>query len=447
MPSGLNKLQVRKSLKNSVLDASFYSSMMGLTQNYISPFALAMKASTTQIGFLTGIPSLAQVLTQLVAPWLAEKARSRKNLIVLGSFLHGLMWLPVLLIPYVFHTHQVMWLIAFVTVLVGFDSLGNAPWNNMMAEIVPGAIRGRYFSVRNRVGSFVSFVLSFVAGGILQAMTGNIFLGFAIVFAGAMFSRFASVYFLSQMDEPAVVVPKSKQPGLFKLSLTLGSTNIGKFILFNALINVAVMFSSPFFSVYMLRDLKFNYVTYVIINAASTLATMLFMPLWGKRVDKFGTIQVLKVSSLFVPLVPVMWLFSTNAYYLCFAQVLGGFAWGGFSLAFGIFLYYAAPAQNRIRYIALSNTLMFGGSALGALFGGIIAPHLPVVMGDKLLTVFLISGVARAVIVILFISRIHETRQVPQSSFREVLFGGVGPADMKNPSGKCSGGKNRPDKN
>jgi len=48
----------------------------------------------------------------------------------------------------------------------------------------------------------------------LQALTGNIFLGFAIVFAGAMFSRFASVYFLSQMDEPAVVVPKSKTAGL-----------------------------------------------------------------------------------------------------------------------------------------------------------------------------------------------------------------------------------------
>jgi len=151
------------------------------------------------------------------------------------------------------------------------------------------------------------------------------------------------------------------------------------------------MFSSPFFSVYMLRDLKFNYVTYVIINAASTLATMLFMPLWGKRVDKFGTIQVLKVSSLFVPLVPVMWLFSTNAYYLCFAQVLGGFCLGRFFARFRHLSIYAAPAQNRIRYIALSNTLMFGGSALGALFGGIIAPHLPVVMGDKLLTVFLIS--------------------------------------------------------
>ena len=441
MPSGLNKLQVRKNLKNSVLDASFYSAMVGLTQNYISPFALAMKATTTQIGFLTGIPSFAQVLTQLVAPGLAEKVRSRKNLIVLGSFLHGLMWLPVLLIPYVFHSHQVAWLIAFVTLLVGFDSLGNAPWNNMMADIVPGAIQGRYFSVRNRVGSFVSFLLSFVAGGILQALTGNIFLAFAVIFAGALFSRFASTYFLSQMDEPRVAVPKVKQPGLFKLSLTLGSTNIGKFILFNALMNVAVMFSSPFFSVYMLRDLQFNYLTFVIVNSASTLATLLFMPLWGKRVDKFGTIQVLKVTSLFVPMVPVMWLFSTNMYYLCFAQALGGFAWGGFALAFGIFLYYAAPPENRIRYIALSNTLMFGGAALGSLLGGIVAPHLPAVMGNKLLTIFLISGAARAVIVVLFIPGIHEMRLVPRSSFREVLFGGANTADMKNPAGKGFQGK------
>ncbi len=432
MPSGLNKIQVRKSLKNSVLDASFYASMVGLTQNYISPFALAMKATTTQIGFLTGIPSLAQVFTQLLSPVLAEKVRSRKNMIVWGSFLHGLMWLPVLLIPYLFHAHQVIWLIGFVTLLVGFDSLGNAPWNNMMADIVPGAVRGRYFSVRNRVGNFVSFLLSFVAGGILQVLTGNIFLAFAIIFAGAMFSRFASAYFLSQMVEPQVTVPKVKQPGLFKLSLTLGSTNIGKFIIFNALINFAVMFSSPFFSVYMLRDLKFSYVTYVIINAASTLATLLFMPLWGKRVDKFGAIQVLKATALFVPVVPILWLFSANVYYLCFAQALGGFAWGGFALAFGVFLYYAAPPENRIRYIALSNVMMFGAAALGSLLGGAVAPHLPALFGNQLLTVFLISGVARAVIVVFFISRIHEMRRVSKSSFREVLFGWLNLANVKN---------------
>ena len=48
-------------------------------------------------------------------------------------------------------------------------------------------------------------------------------MGFSIIFAGAMVSRFLSAYFLSQMVEPPVIVPKSKQPSIFKLSLTLGS--------------------------------------------------------------------------------------------------------------------------------------------------------------------------------------------------------------------------------
>ena len=111
--------------------------MVGLTQNYVTPYALAMNASTTQIGFLTGIPSIAMVLTQLVSPILVEKTGNRKSLLLLAAFLHTLMWLPVLLIPYIFHSYQIWWLITFITVLTAFDAIGNAPWNSMMADIVP----------------------------------------------------------------------------------------------------------------------------------------------------------------------------------------------------------------------------------------------------------------------------------------------------------------------
>jgi MFS family permease len=233
------------------------------------------------------------------------------------------------------------------------------------------------------------------------------------------------VYFLSQMVEPPVLAPKSKQPSIFRLSLTLGSTNIGKFIFYNALINFAANFSGPFFSVYMLRDLKFNYLTYVIINSTATLATLIFMPFWGKRIDKAGNIKVLKVASLFVPFVPVVWIFSSNVYYLCGAQVLSGFSWAGFTLAVSIFLYDAAPSENRTRYIALSNALAFAGVALGSLLGGIIAPFVPAIMRSNLLTIFLISGLARIVIVLVFIPKIHEVRQVPSTSVKEILFGGI----------------------
>ena len=257
--------------------------MAGLTQNYTTPYALAMNASTTQVGFLAAFPSIAMVLTQLGSPTLVERLGSRKLFILVGAFFHSLMWLPVLLIPYIFVTHQVWWFIAFMTLLTAFDAMGNAPWNSMMADLVPEQVRGRYFAKRSRIASFISLILSFIAGGILQIFTRHGYFGFTIIFSGALISRFFSAYYLSQMDEPPVLVPKNKQLSILELSRSLVSTNIGKFILFNAFLSFSTNFASPFFSVYMLRDLKFSYLTYFIATAIPTLTTLLFIPFRGER--------------------------------------------------------------------------------------------------------------------------------------------------------------------
>jgi MFS family permease len=398
--------------------------MAGLTQNYITPYALAMDATTTQIGFLTAIPYLAMILMQMVAPTLAERAGSRKRFILAGAFLHSLIWLPILLIPFIFHTHQVWWLILFVTLCVAFDSIGNAPWNSMMADLVPEQVRGRYFSFRTRISAMVALVLSFVAGGILQLLTKNIFLAFSMIFAGASISRFFSTWFLSQMVEPPVVPSQTKQASIWQLSKTLGSTNIGKFIVFNALLIFTTNMASPFFSVYMLSDLKFNYLTYFIATAIPTLVTLLCIPFWGKIVDRNGNVKVLRVTMLFIPLLPILWLVSKSPYYLCGVQVLSGFAWAGCNLAVSLFLYVATRAENRTRYIALNNVLMFAGVSLGAFLGGILAPHVPLVLRNNLLTIFLISGVARILVVAVFLPRVSEVQPVAEASVSEILFGG-----------------------
>jgi MFS family permease len=208
------------------------------------------------------------------------------------------------------------------------------------------------------------------------------------------------------------------------LSLTLGSTNIGKFIIFNALLTFTTNLASPFFSVYMLSDLKFNYLTYFIATAIPTLITLLCIPFWGKIVDRNGNVKVLRVTMLFIPLLPILWLVSKSPYYLCGVQVLSGFAWAGCNLAVSLFLYVATQAENRTRYIALNNVLMFTGVSLGALLGGIIAPHVPLVLRNNLLTIFLISGVARILVVAIFLPKISEVRPVAEASVSEILFGG-----------------------
>ncbi len=77
--SRVRREQVKKSLRFSVLDGSAFSVMQGFTENYITPFALALKATTYQISLLASIPSLAMSFMQLATPKLTEKAGSRKG--------------------------------------------------------------------------------------------------------------------------------------------------------------------------------------------------------------------------------------------------------------------------------------------------------------------------------------------------------------------------------
>jgi MFS family permease len=400
VPSHLSGEQVNKSLRNSLFDGSAYSVMLGLTQNYITPYALTMKATAQQIGLLTSVPNFTMAAAQFAAPALSERMGSRKGFILPMVLMHALTWLPILFIPYLFQTHQVWWLIAFMTLSTAFDSALNPAWGSMMADLVPTQVRGRFFGLRNRITAFVSMAFSYVAGGILQLLTGNTNLAFTIIFVGAMASRLISFYFLSQMHEPlSPATEKENHDGMLKIARGLFSTNIGMFIMLCALMNFTTTIAGPFFSPYMLIDLNLSYIVYTTLNAAAGLATVGFMTWWGKRIDRAGSIKVLKITSLFVPFVPLGW-----------------------ALASGVFIFDATPARNRTRYIAVYNSLIFLGVSMGSLTGGILAPLLPPFMGSQFLSIFIVSGVARLAVALFFLRRMKEVRKVPQIEARELLF-------------------------
>jgi len=218
---------------------------------------------------------------------------------------------------------------------------------------------------------------------------------------------------------------------MLRISRGLLSTNIGMFIIFCALINFTATVAGPFFSPYMLRDLHFSYIVYTVMNSAAGLATIGFMTWWGKRMDRAGSIKVLKITSFFVPFVPLGWVISHNFWWLIVVQVFSGFAWAGFQLSSSVFIFDAAPQQNRTRYIALYNTLIFLGVSVGSLTGGIVAPLLPPFMGSYFLSIFIVSGVARLAVVLFFLPRIKEVREVPPVGARELLFSDFQPARLK----------------
>ncbi|UCH42914.1 MAG: MFS transporter [Dehalococcoidales bacterium] len=421
--TNLQKNSIKQTLKNSILDGACFSAMLGLTQSYIAPFALALRATTAQIGLLSSIPGLTMALSQFAVPRLAERASSRKRFILPVVLMHALMWVPILLIPYIFPGNKMWWLIGFITLSTVFSSLANPAWGSMMADLVPENKRGRYFSLRGRICDFVMLVVSFAAGGILQLTTGNPFLGFSVIFGGAVLARLASWYFISRMHEPSLTSTIKKRISLLNVIKKTRSSNLGRFMIYVALVNFATCLAGPFFAVYMLRDLNFSYLTYVAINATSTLATITFLTLWGKRADRAGNVKIMRITSYLIPLVPLLWLVSRQIYFLIPIQIIAGFAWSGFNLASSNFLYDASPRENRTQSIAIYNAVNGIAICLGALVGGFLAPRLPHLSGSNLLTIFLISGVVRMLVVISPLSKISEVRSVSKIGVPELLFG------------------------
>jgi predicted MFS family arabinose efflux permease len=235
------------------------------------------------------------------------------------------------------------------------------------------------------------------------------------------------------MSEPHPTLSRTvQQESLPQMARNLFSTNIGRFIFFVFFLNLAQNIAAPFFSPYLLSELKVSYINYQIINATAVIITILTVVWWGRRADKAGNIKILHASAIMIIFVSILWLFNSSVVWLCATQVYSGFAWAGFNLCAGLFIWDAAPQENRTRYISLFAGLSALGLTLGSLIGGDAGPYLPKISGSYYLSIFLLSGIVKLIVVAGLFRRISEVRSVQAIKTTELLFGGLRPEALAN---------------
>jgi MFS family permease len=418
--------RIRRSLTFSFLDGVFASCMIGLTTDYITPFALVLKATARQIGALSAVPFLASSLTQLKSAALAEKLKHRRRAITIFVFLHAVSLMPIILLPYLFKGQQVLWLIIFVTIFTAFNAVVGPIWLSLMAEYIPAKSRGRYFGWRNKVLSEIIIISMLAAGFILHFFEKNILKGFLVIFSIAFVARLISWYFLTRMHEPPFKIDRGSYFSLLDFIKNIRRSNFAKFVLFVSGLQFCVQLAAPFFSVLMLRDLKFNYVVYTVLITMVSVIQIFTIDRWGRCADKFGNIKVLKFTALVIASLPLWWIISQNRWYLIFAQGLSGFAWAGFNLCAINFVYDAVTPAKRIRCLGYLNVFVGLAVFLGGLLGGYLANVLPNIFGYHLLTLFFISGVLRFLVVLWISGKIKEVRRVEKINTRDLFFSVIG---------------------
>ena len=424
---------VARSLRYSLRDGVATSVMSGAGEIYFSAYALFLKASTTQIAFLAALPPLLGTFAQFFAVWLERRLGRRKAIILAGVLAQTLAWLPILWLPYAFPEHAVTILILCVVWFYASGNLASPVWNSLIGDLVPERKRGRWFGVRTRTMSLTGFIALVAAGGVLHfwELQDETRVGFLIIFSVAALARAYSFLQIARMVEPPYT-PAAREallaPGGWP---RLRASGFARFVVFFGLMNFAAIIAAPFFTVYMLRDLQFTYLEFTAAIAVSVLAQFLTLALWGRLSDVFGARRVLAVTGALIPVLPSLWLVSTEFWYIVGIQVIAGITWAGFSLGTNNFMYDLAPAERRAHYMALhslgANLGIFGG----ALLGGYLSRVLPVdavLFGwavdwpSNLCWVFLISSLARAGVALAFIPRLREVRAVRSISVGQLIF-------------------------
>ncbi len=421
-----NKKEYTKKL--SIVEGSVYSVMDGIGLRNVSPYALSLGANNAQIGLLTSIPNLLGNFFQLLTTKAMEK-HSRKEILLFGAIFQSLMWILMILVGFLYFfkglnsSISVNSIILIYTLLVLFGGFISPAWNSLMNDVVLRKERGKYFGRRNKLLGIVALISMLLAGFILDYFKQTkLFFGFAILFGVCFIARAVSFYLLSRHYDPEFKFEKGYYFSIKEFIKKIPNSNFGKFVFFVFLVQLATAIASPFFAVYMLKNLNFNYTSYVFVIISSSLSSLIFMPIWGKFSDKYGNLRIIKICGFFTPFVPLMWLMSTIVakfnpafliYYLLIIEFLSGLVWAGFNLTSSNFIYDAVTRQRIALCVAYFNFFAGTGVFIGASLGGFIASMKFVIFGmNSILFVFLLSFIARMAAYLAMISKIKEVREV-----------------------------------
>ncbi len=424
---------VNKSLRHSLKDATAFAVMTGSGETYFSAFALFLKASTPQIGLLASLPPLLASFVQLISAWLGHVTGKRRGIILAGAGIQAASLIPLAVLPLLYPSAAVPVLIACVVIYHSGANLVTPQWSSLMGDLVPERRRGRFFARRTRRTSATTFASLVAAGTLLhllneQGMTAG---GYVALFSIAATARAVSWFHLAKMHDPSGHVAAMEVPLGRDWLRRLRRSPFVRFSAFFALMQFSVAIASPFFTVYMLRDLHFTYLQFMANTATTVLFQFLTLARWGRISDAFGNRLILATCACVIPFLPILWTLSTNFWYLIVLQALSGLSWAGFSLSAGNFLYDLVAREKRATYMAVHNVIASTGIFAGALLGGFLGTvipgeiHLPgvdLVLLSPLYGVFVVSTVIRLLVVVSLVPKLKEVRVVRPLSVRELIF-------------------------
>jgi len=363
----------RRDLNAMLGDGAAYSVMVGVGEHYLPAFALALGMGEVVSGLVACVPLLAGAILQLVSPYGVRRLGSYRRWVATCAAVQASSFVPLVVAAF-FGQIPVALLFLIAGAYWGAGMSTGPAWSTWATSIVPPRIRSRFFACRTRI-SQAGVLVGFVGGGVaLQygSSQGRLLEAFALIFAAAGISRFVSSRLLAMQSEPVPPGDDMHIVGRREIMARLRTQGEGRLLVYLWMIYATAQIAGPYFTPFILGQLRYDYATYMLILATSIVAKTLSMPLWGRFAQRHGSRQLMIAGGLMMIPLPLFWLFSASVPYLLCVQVIAGVAWAGFELAIILMSFDCIPASHRTSMLTVYNLGYAIVSVCGSLVGGLL---------------------------------------------------------------------------
>ena len=340
---------------------------------YVSLYALALGATSTQIGTLASASSFLGALTPLPGAALVQKLGHRKPLIVWVSVLVRSLILLAALVPLFFTGYTAVYIVIGLFALrAGLGNLIHPAWVSMTGEVVPIQHRGRYFSTRNMIMALASMLLVPLAGQLIDGVGG--LAGYQISLALAFAVGLASSYAYSRIPEKPLAVDSQAQRVSFWQALRSNRVFLS-FTIVMMLWTFGVQVAGTYFTVYQ-KDVLQSTTRFIgFLTTVTALSSLIGQRVWGRLIDQRGSRWVMTLCGLIIPIMPFIWIFVTQPWHVVFISLQSGFLWAGFNVASFNLLLELPDQKLRTQASASYATLTNIASIAAPLIGGLVIDH------------------------------------------------------------------------
>ncbi len=415
-----------------------FGAMFGMAMNIIVSGAAwtgflidVIHADDFQLGLISAIPVAANT-SQLFISYIMERKRNRRFLLLFFGILGRSLWIPIGLIPFFIPemagSLRSWTVVVLVALIAGGNSFVNLGFNSLMGDLIPLRIRGRYFSVRQRI-----FMISGIITGLLVSwiMDRVGMVGYTIVLVAAGILGMTDLCFFFFVDWPAMRTPppEEKPDGFMSMIITVfRDKSYMKVVIFYTAWSFAIFVAAPFFNVYMLDNLGMDYTQITLYNQiTSNVMMVLFISGWGRMTDRYGNKPILQIVTLACTLPPFLWVFTRPdaTWFIIILNLIAGTFWPPIDLGQQNLSLSQAPEKNKSMYLAVFfATVNLVGIALGNAVGGALikgvyinmeaAKHLFFgVTLNRYHYIFLTSSVLRLLCVLFILPRLREAGSQP----------------------------------